>query len=146
MKTVPTTDAELTAVLHARGQRVTPQRLVINRILRELHRHVTAEEVLESVADRLPNVSLPTVYSTLDLFEDLGLVRRLGVSHGAVMYDPRPDPHDHMVCDRCGRIEDLNGGVSLDGAVFRARRSGFRPQRAEVRISGLCSDCARSSA
>ena len=137
------TDVQLSAVLHDRGQRVTPQRLVINRALHDLNRHVTAEEVMESVADRLPNVSLPTVYSTLELFEDLGLVRRLGVQQGAVLYDPRPEPHDHMVCDRCGKIEDLDGGVRLTRAVERARRGGFAPRRAEVRINGLCADCAR---
>lgn len=142
----PVNDLQLSAVLHERGQRVTPQRLVINRALRELNRHVTAEEVLAAVEHRLPNVSLPTVYATLDLFEDLGLVRRLGVRQGAVLYDPRPDPHDHMVCDRCGRIEDLDAGVKLDGALFRAKRGGFTPKRAEVRINGLCADCARAVA
>jgi Fe2+ or Zn2+ uptake regulation protein len=139
----PATDQALTAVLHERGQRVTPQRLVINRALRELDRHVTAEEVLEAVERRLPNVSLPTVYSALELFEDLGLVHRIGVRQGAVLYDPRPDPHDHMVCDRCGRVEDLDAGVELDGALFRAKRGGFTPKRAEVRVNGLCEDCAR---
>ena len=139
------TDEQLSGVLHERGQRVTPQRLVINRALTELNRHVTAEEVLASVADRLPNVSLPTVYSTLDLFEDLGLVRRLGVRQGAVLYDHRPEQHDHMVCDRCGKIEDLDAGVELDGALFRAKRGGFKANHAEVRISGLCADCARAA-
>jgi Fe2+ or Zn2+ uptake regulation protein len=136
-------DHQLTALLHARGQRVTPQRLVINRTLNELARHVTAEEVLAAVDDRLPNVSVPTVYSTLELFEELGLVRRLGVRQGAVLYDPRPEPHDHMVCDRCGKIEDLDGGVKLSRALDRASGTGFRPKRAEVRINGLCADCAR---
>ena len=145
MESTPTalSDAQLSAVLHERGQRVTPQRLVINRALHELNRHVTAEEVLASVADRLPNVSPPTVYSTLELFEELGVVRRLGVRHGAAVYDPRPEPHDHMVCDRCGRIEDLDGGTKLSRAVERAADAGFRPRRAEVRINGLCADCAR---
>ncbi|HET8672377.1 MAG TPA: Fur family transcriptional regulator [Thermoleophilaceae bacterium] len=132
-------------MLHERGQRVTPQRLVINRALRELNRHVTAEEVLEAVEDRLPNVSSPTVYSALELFEDLGLVHRVGIRQGAVLYDPRPDPHDHMVCDRCGRVEDLDAGVELDGALFRAERGGFKPKRAEVRVNGLCADCARAA-
>jgi Fe2+ or Zn2+ uptake regulation protein len=140
----PTTDNELITALHERGQRVTPQRLVIHRALRELDRHATADELLDAVEERLPNVSLPTVYSTLELFEQLGMVRRLGVSQGAVMYDPRPDQHDHMVCDRCGKIEDLDAGVELDGALFRAERGGFVPKRAEIRISGLCSDCARA--
>lgn len=137
------TDEQLTDVLHQRGQRVTPQRLVINRALRELDRHVTAEEVLASVADRLPNVSLPTVYSTLELFEDLGLVHRIGVSQGALLYDPRPEPHDHMVCDNCGKVEDINAGVELERALARARRGGFTARRAEVRINGLCADCSR---
>src|SRR3954470_17947186 len=135
------TDEQLTAVLHDRGQRVTPQRLVINRALRELDHHVTAEEVLASVADRLPNVSLPTVYSTLELFEDLGLVHRIGVSQGALLFDPRPEPHDHMVCDNCGKVEDLHAGVELQSAFARAKRGGFAPRRAEVRINGLCADC-----
>lgn len=139
------TDAELSAVLHERGQRVTPQRLVINRALHELNRHVTAEEILASVTERLPNVSPPTVYSTLELFEDLGVVRRLGVRHGAVVYDPRSEPHDHMMCDRCGKIEDLDGGTRLAGAIKRAVDAGFAPRRAEVRINGLCSDCASAA-
>jgi Fe2+ or Zn2+ uptake regulation protein len=145
MERTPTalSDAQLSAVLHERGQRVTPQRLIINRALHELNRHVTAEEVLASVADRLPNVSPPTVYSTLELFEDLGVVRRLGVRQGAVVYDPRPEPHDHMVCDRCGKIEDLDAGTKLSRALERATDAGFSPRRAEVRINGLCADCAR---
>ena|SRR5436190_11298501 len=142
METTALNDDQLTTVLHERGQRVTPQRIVINRALRELDRHVTAEEVLAAVTDRLPNVSLPTVYSTLDLFEELGLVHRIGVSQGALLYDPRPQPHDHMVCDNCGKVEDLQGGVELDRALFRAKRDGFSPRRAEVRINGVCADCA----
>src|SRR3954453_4150707 len=136
-------DSRLATVLRDRGQRVTPQRLVINRALRELDRHVTAEEVLASVADRLPNVSPPTVYSALELFEDLGLVHRIGVSQGALLFDPRPEPHDHMVCDNCGKVEDLHAGVELARALDRAQRGGFTPRRAEVRINGLCRDCAR---
>jgi Fe2+ or Zn2+ uptake regulation protein len=70
-------------------------------------------------------------------------VRRLGIRHGAVVYDPRPEPHDHMVCDRCGKIEDLDGGTNLSRALERAANAGFSPRRAEVRINGLCADCAR---
>src|SRR4051794_24889151 len=100
-------DQELSEALRQRGQRVTSQRLVINRALRELDRHVTAEEVLGEVSERLPNVSLPTVYATLDLFEELGIVRRAAVREGAVLYDPRAEQHHHLVCRRCGRVEDL---------------------------------------
>jgi len=70
-------DAELTALLRARGLRVTSPRLVIHRQLRARGRHVTAEEAHEAVARDLPGISLPTVYATLELFEELGIVRRV---------------------------------------------------------------------
>ncbi|MGH2942821.1 MAG: Fur family transcriptional regulator, partial [Solirubrobacteraceae bacterium] len=68
---------ELSTALRERGMRVTPQRVVLHRALHELDRHVTADELLDAVADRLPNVSLPTIYATLDLLEELGMVRRV---------------------------------------------------------------------
>jgi len=139
-------DEQLSATLRERGQRVTPQRLFIYRALLGLDRHVSAEEVLDAVATQLPNVSLPTVYSTLELLEELGLVRRLGVTQGAVLYDPRPDPHHHRVCDRCGAIEDVEADPDLDLVLEGAHRQGFEPVRAEVLVHGLCRSCARDAA
>jgi Fe2+ or Zn2+ uptake regulation protein len=137
-------DAELIASLRARGQRVTPQRLALNRALRELDRHVTAEELRLAVSDRLPGVSAPTVYATLELLEQLGTVRR--VPHpGADLWDPRPDPHHHLVCRACGAIEDLDAGVDAGRALRAARRRGFRPEGAQLTVTGLCARCAGRS-
>src|SRR2546423_14977074 len=104
-------DAELAGVLRGRGMRVTSPRLVIRRLVRERDRHVTAEEVRHAVAASLPGVSLPTVYATLELFEELGIVRRVEAGRGAVRYDPRTDEHHHAVCRRCGRVEDIDGSA-----------------------------------
>src|ERR671917_2340285 len=98
---------DLSTALHERGMRVTPQRVMLHRALRELDRHVTADELLESVSDRLPNVSLPTIYATLELLEELGMVRRVQRA-GTTLFDPRTDGHHHLVCTRCGAIEDLD--------------------------------------
>lgn len=144
--TLPDAEQDLTAALRGRGLRVTPQRLFILRALTELDRHVSAEEVLATVGESLPNVSLPTVYATLELFEEMGLVRRLGVTQGAVLYDPRPDPHSHRVCDRCGAIEDFDADLDLAAALRRAGRGGFEAGRAEVVVHGLCARCAAESA
>lgn len=138
-----TLDTDLAAVLHARGQRVTPQRVVIHRALRELDRHVTAEDVLELASERLPNVSLPTVYATLELFEQLGIVHRVAAGPGAVLYDPRGDEHHHLVCRRCGAVEDVDAAVDVAGLQRAARRNGFAADRAEVVLSGRCARCAR---
>src|SRR5437764_4279089 len=91
-------ELQLAQSLRERGHRVTPQRLVIHRTLRELDRHVTADDVLSAVGESLPHVSAPTVYATLELFEELGLVRRISRGPDASLYDPRTDPHHHLVC------------------------------------------------
>jgi Fe2+ or Zn2+ uptake regulation protein len=134
-------DSRLREQLHARGQRVTPQRLLIHRALLQLGRHASAEEVLAQVSDSLPGASLPTVYSTLELFEQLGIVRRLSARGGATLYDPRRDPHHHFVCRRCGKVEDLDAELDVSGALRRARRAGFQPDGAELVLTGLCADC-----
>jgi Fe2+ or Zn2+ uptake regulation protein len=139
---MPTPDDALVVALRERGQRVTPQRLLIHRALRDLDRHVTAEEVLSTVSDRLPNASLPTVYAALDLFEELGIVRRVPAGGGATLYDPRTEPHQHLACRDCGRVEDLDVAVDAGKALRAARRRGFKADRAELVVSGLCDRCA----
>ena len=136
-------ESDLAGALRRRGQRVTSQRLVIHRALREMGRHVTAEQVLDAVVPRLPGISLPTVYATLDLFEELGLVHRVPGAPGAVLYDPRTDPHHHMVCERCGAVEDLEARVDLAASTRAARRRGFQPEGSQVVIRGLCAGCRR---
>src|SRR3954470_13708567 len=136
-------DIQLTETLRARGQRVTPQRLVINRTLQELNRHVSAEEVLDAVDRRLPNVSLPTVYSTLELLGELGLVRRVGPAGGRVLFDPRMDEHQHAVCSVCGRGEDLDTHVDAGPAIQAAKRAGWSDPAAGMIVTGVCERCAK---
>lgn len=133
--------AQASAALRAAGYRVTPQRLMIHGTLVELGRHVGAEELLEAVERRLPNVSLPTVYSALEALEDAGLVRRVSAGQGRALYDARPADHHHLVCRRCGAVEDLDADVSLAGALAAASRHGFTPDGAEVVVRGLCAEC-----
>jgi Fe2+ or Zn2+ uptake regulation protein len=136
-------DIQLTKALRARGQRVTPQRLVINRTLQDLNRHVSAEEVLEAVEPRLPNVSLPTVYSTLELLGELDLVRRVGPAGGRVLFDPRMDEHEHVVCSVCGRVEDLDTHVDASSALEAAGRAGWSDPAAATIVTGVCERCAK---
>ena len=139
-------DQALSDLLRDRGQRVTSQRLVINRFLQEHEGHLTAEQVLAGVADALPGTALPTVYATLELFEELGVVRRVQTGGGTMVFDPRTDPHHHLTCRRCGAVEDVDGTVELAGVLRRARRAGFEAEHAEVVVRGLCRACQRSAA
>lgn len=141
----PDEQRDLVVLLHARGQRVTPQRLVILRELRRRGTHATAEEVHRAVSEELPGTSAPTVYATLDLFVQLGLARRIDVGTAA-LYDARLDPHQHTVCRRCGRVEDVDGRISAGSLMRAAEEAGFTPQGAELIISGLCAECAGGGA
>jgi Fe2+ or Zn2+ uptake regulation protein len=136
-------ETELATRIRERGLRVTPQRLLIHQALKELDRHVTADELLEAVSEKLPNASAPTVYAALELFEELGTVRRVPVTGGPALFDPRVDRHQHVHCRSCGAVADLDVDVATGGALKAARRRGFHPDGAELVVSGLCSECAR---
>jgi Fe2+ or Zn2+ uptake regulation protein len=134
-------ETTLAGALRERGQRVTPQRLAIARVVAELDRHVTAEHVFGEVSSRLPGVSLPTVYATLELLEQLGLVRRVSVA-GSAVYDGRIEEHHHLVCRRCGAITDVEAPVDRAGLLAAAQANGFAPDYSEVVVRGLCASCA----
>jgi Fur family transcriptional regulator, stress-responsive regulator len=142
MTAISNIDEQLAGQLRERGMRVTPQRIVIHRELCGHSQHMTAEQVLARVSDVLPGTSLPTVYSTLELLEVLGLVRRVGTGNGAVVFDSRVEPHAHTVCRRCGAMADLEGTAAPEDALTRAGATGFVPDHAQLVVWGLCPDCA----
>src|SRR5881394_1178841 len=138
-----TLDAELSAALRARGQRVTLPRLLVHRHLRRREGHVTPEQVHSELAPLLPSLSPATIYGTLDLLDELGFVRRVSTPRGRTVYDPRVAPHHHVICRGCGRIQDLDSGVDTAAAELAARQAGFSVDYGQLQISGVCEDCRR---
>jgi Fur family ferric uptake transcriptional regulator/Fur family peroxide stress response transcriptional regulator len=136
-----TRDEDLATALREAGYRVTSQRLVLHRVLRDLGRHATAEEVLNAAAPHLPGLSLPTVYATLDLFEQLGVARRIDGAGAAALYDPRTDAHQHFRCRRCGRVVDVDVAVDERRLAGAARAAGLQVDGVDVMLRGLCDDC-----
>ena len=139
------TDDKLAAALRERGMRVTPQRVLIHRALLDLDRHLTAEQVLEAVSERLPNASLPTVYAALELFEQLGIVKRLAAGSGAALWDPRVEEHHHFVCSSCGEVADVDAPLDVAPALDAARRGGNHTEGVELVLTGVCGSCSRAA-
>ena len=135
------TDERLTAALRDAGHRVTSQRIVLHRVLAELGRHTTAEELAGVASSRLPGLSLPTVYATLELFEDLGLVRRVSTVGSAALYDPRTDEHQHFLCRRCGAVTDVDAAIDAAALTGPARAAGLAVDGVDVVLRGVCADC-----
>ena len=134
-------DRELIAALRASGRRVTMPRLLVHRHLRAADRHVTAEQLYAELAQQVPSLSAATVYDTLDLLDELGLIRRVSTPRGAATYDSRTDDHHHMICRECGRVDDLDAEVDSAAAERAARAADFAPAFAQLTVSGLCSAC-----
>jgi Fur family ferric uptake transcriptional regulator len=137
----PVAGPDLAAQLHARGLRVTPQRERVLEAVRRLG-HATPEEISDAVAE----VDLATVYRTLELLEDLGMVRHTHLDHGAPAYRPSEDDHVHVVCHECGSVIDAPAALA-DEIEHRLRdERGFVLDRAHFTIFGRCQQCSEQMA
>ena len=124
------------------GQRVTPQRLVILGALKP-GEHLAADEVFARVEPLLPGVNRSTVYRTLELFRDLGLVSMTDLGGGARQFELIDDLHHHLICHRCGAILELDDAL-IDPLRDGIRtRYGFAPAIDHLAVFGFCSVCTR---
>jgi Fur family ferric uptake transcriptional regulator len=132
----------LSESLRERGLRATPQRRRVLEAVDALG-HATAEQVLDHVQRRDADVSTATVYRTLELLEELGLVTHAHLEHGSPTYHSvRSDEHIHLVCRACGRVQEADAvhGRSLAEALESDR--GFRTDVRHLAVHGICADCA----
>jgi Fe2+ or Zn2+ uptake regulation protein len=131
---------EVELLLRERGLSLTPQRRAIVRRLTEHGGHWSAAEVLERVTGEFPMASRATVYSTLALLRDLGVLVALPVPSGELRFDANPDPHQHFVCLRCGQLEDIPGGW-FSVTKSAAAAPSFEVERFQVIAEGVCGAC-----
>ena len=134
---------QLEARALAHGLRMTPQRVVLLRVLSQTRTHPTADEVYKQVRRYLPSVSHATVYRNLQDLAQARLIATLERAGSAVRYDANPDDHHHFVCTECGAVSDIYL-KDVDYAVD-SKRSVARPariDRAELQLHGLCARCA----
>ena len=89
------------------GVKMTHQRLEIFREVVSRDDHPDATSVFSGLQDRMPTVSMDTVYRTLAMLTDIGVISVLGARHESVRFDSNPEPHHHYVCTQCGAIRDF---------------------------------------
>lgn len=133
-------DTSLKSTLHQRGLRMTPQRQLVLEAVRALG-HATPEQICARVQSAAPAVNITTVYRTLDLLEELRLVRHTHLGHGAPTYSEREHEHVHLVCHSCGAIGEAPTGVMEELAATLQERQGFALDVTHVALSGRCAEC-----
>jgi Fur family ferric uptake transcriptional regulator len=132
--------------LRARGYRVTPQRQLVLEAVTALQ-HGTPEEICAQVQRTAQGVNISTVYRTLELLEELGLVKHAHLRHGPPTYHLAADAqHVHLVCRKCGAVRDVTPTVA-DGLVqVLAREFGFETDVHHLTVHGCCSACGARTA
>jgi Fur family ferric uptake transcriptional regulator len=143
MDTPPT---DLTKELRAKGYRLTPQRQFVLRAVAALD-HATPEAISEEVRRTAgAEVNLSTVYRTLELLEDLGLVTHTHLGHGAQIYHTADQPgHVHLVCRGCGRIVEAEECAAAPLVDRLAADYGFTTDVRHLAVFGHCAECSAQS-
>lgn len=126
-------------VLARRGERLTRQREAVLACLQASDEHPEARMIYERVSRDLPQVSLGTIYRTLAVLRDAGLIQEL--KYGSVSrYDANIGDHDHTHCLECGRVQDVGRRQAPDLGDFE--RDGFQVVSHRLEVYGLCAACA----
>ncbi|TCJ73996.1 UNVERIFIED_ORG: Fur family ferric uptake transcriptional regulator [Dietzia maris] len=134
------------AVLRDAGLRVTSPRLAVLAVVAG-RPHIAAEDVATLVRERLGAVSTQTVYDALRVCTDVGLMRRIEPAGSPALYERRTgDNHHHLVCRKCGRIEDVECAVGHAPCLTADRDHGFEIDEAEVNYWGTCPECQAGQA
>jgi Fe2+ or Zn2+ uptake regulation protein len=132
--------SDLADAFRSSGRKLTPQRERIFRVLHENPTHPTAEAVHAEVVADMPSVSLRTVYATLHDLADMGELVQLDLGTGSSRFDPNVSDHHHLVCDACGRVQDIDLAVptfELDADAA----DGFRVDATQIVLRGRCTSC-----
>jgi Fur family ferric uptake transcriptional regulator len=134
---------DIASKLGKHGYRLTPQRMMILAAIENSEDHISAEEIYSQVAAKYPHVNISTVYRTLELLTELGLVTETDLGEGRVRYHPADKGHHHhLVCRECGRIIDLDESVVASLKSTLLREYSFDADLKHLAIFGRCAKCS----
>ena len=133
---------KVAALLRSEGKRFTPKRALIYEIIHKSGGHLPADEIYLRAKEVDPHISLSTVYRTLNILKDLGLVRELHLDEEHHHYElVEGTAHYHLICARCGKIEEFNSELVERLKEELERERGFEIKSAHIDFIGLCLEC-----
>ena len=135
-------DKSLLDTLRERGYRLTPQRMMVVEAIEGSADHISAEEIHAIARARYPYLNISTVYRTLDLLKEKGLVAETDLGGGRFVYHPAGKAHHHhLVCRSCGGVTDIDASV-FDRLRDDIRdRYGFDAEFEHIAVFGTCKAC-----
>jgi len=126
------------------GIKVTPQRIAIYKELASTDQHPSTETIYKKIKDYYPNISLTTVYRTLETFEKLGLISVVNVLYNAARYDANLSPHHHIVCTECKKVEDVYDESLNNLDISNKTLGDYKVEGYSLLLSGVCQSCRKN--
>ncbi|HMM21984.1 MAG TPA: Fur family transcriptional regulator [Selenomonadales bacterium] len=134
-------EEQITALLRDRGFKVTPQRLAIYQVLANSRAHPSAEMIFSQLQPAYPTMSLATVYKTVEILREIGLIQILNTGEDSFRYDADTSMHSHIRCLECGRVDDLYDVESAGFVKDVAKKTPYRLTGQQFYFYGICPAC-----
>lgn len=134
-------------LLRLRGYKITPQRRAILRVIVDSQEHLTPADIYERAHKEHPGIGLVTVYRTLDILDELGLICEVHAEDGRLSYLlTRPsEHHHHLICSDCGKVVDFTGCRLGELEKRLSRETGFEVESHLLEFMGCCPSCQKAA-
>lgn len=134
-------EKKITSMLREKGFKVTPQRLAIYKVLANTKAHPSAEMIFNELQPHYPTMSLATVYKTVEILREIGLLQILNAGEDSFRYDADITMHPHVRCLHCGRVDDLHQVDSREFVSEVASKTPYQLTGQQFYFYGICPEC-----
>ncbi|WP_048180519.1 Fur family transcriptional regulator [Methanosarcina siciliae] len=141
MTSLQDSDSYIIKALRGKGYKATPQRIAIGRFALHNHAHPTAQRIYNEVKKIYPTVSLATVYKTIQILKEVGLIQELNLEKDQARFDPNMEPHAHLVCLQCKSISDCTDPMISEIVDRMSNKADFSAGEWNFDVYGICSNC-----
>lgn len=141
MGTVETRVAEVLDQLAKQGMRRTAPRQAVLQALFASEGHISADELATQVQRQFPSVNVSTIYRTLDVLQELKIIDHVHLAHGPAVFHLAEHDHQHLVCERCAKVQEVPSAKMLPFLKMLEREFGYQLARRHFALVGLCEAC-----
>ncbi len=120
---------------------LTSHRQTVLDIVRGSFDHPTARTVFERALEKTPKLSFATVYNSLKFLAEQGMIRQLNFGEDYARFDGKMDRHDHLVCRKCGKVDDFTRITAPRPGQDFSVPKGFKVEELSIQVTGLCDSC-----
>ena len=139
------TDAVIIQALRSKGYKATPQRIAICKMALGSKEHPSVQKIYREVKQMHPTVSLATVYTTLNILKESGLIQELNFPQGQTRFDPNLEAHINFVCRLCGNIQDSEDAALKELVKKASAKANFSPTAQRIDVYGVCGQCTNKA-